>query len=458
MESRHVTVCRVARAQSMIAACSRALSPSLSEMPRCDFLLALVGLVLVEILVNWAALPMTLAPTPHPALVGILNSRPLVNWAALPTTLAPTPHPTVHQDPATQQKRVTQWDGMISVASPVADANRVAPTPHPMVHQDPATQQGRVTQWDGMVSVGPPEADANRVTALLLSCRDVIRPPLWSAAFIVASREYASDYIRLADEYGGGHWSVLIEEDMVKGYENASLRPSRGWDRQQDAKLAFLLRKGPSHTVLFDADSLCSCSHSWERYAQRAANTALLDVCLETSRFEPARSNMVATAHTFGIAEAGPALVGWTPQVLSRAMFQKVASEHHPNLLREALEKRLGPECTLMANLPAKSRFRNRCWTEYFVYQLLGLKYGYWDDFHNSIPTSYEDGGAQVNDPRCAHLRVLTTRVLAHALRGRMLTAPFIMLDDHNPDFSAGKVLSIVQNTSFISDCAALGK
>lgn len=240
----------------------------------------------------------------------------------------------------------------------------------------------RSGQWDGIVSVGPPETCKDRLTAMLLSCQAVIQPPYWQAAYIVASRPYVAEYTELAQKYGGGLWQVLVEEELVPEFGNSSLkhlRPQQGWLRQQDVKLAFLARDGPSNTVLFDSDSLCSCATSWNKFAEASAKQDKLDMCVETWPFEPARSNMVATAKALGVEvpdavspdgsrdEKLPALIGWTPQVMSRAMFRRIISEHRPNLLRDLLELRNGPVCKNFSQLQLGARLRNRCWTEYFV-------------------------------------------------------------------------------------------
>jgi hypothetical protein len=210
---------------------------------------------------------------------------------------------------------------------------------------------------------------------MLLSCQPVVRAPLWRSAYIIASRPFVAEYKELARTHGGGMWSVLVEEDLVPEFGNVTLkhlRPRRGWDRQQDVKLAFLARQGPDHTVLFDSDSLCSCPQSWESFAKAAAERPKLDMCVETWSFEPARKNMEGTAKVLGVSEAvvlgqSAALIGWTPQVMSRAMFREIIADHRPGLLRELLDARVGPICTAMRNLPAKTRLKGRCWTEYFV-------------------------------------------------------------------------------------------
>jgi hypothetical protein len=229
--------------------------------------------------------------------------------------------------------------------------------------------------WDGAVSVGPPETCKDRLTAMLLSCQPVVRAPMWRAAYIIASRPFVAEYKELAKTYGGGLWSVLVEEDLVPEFGNRTLkhlRPRQGWNRQQDVKLAFLARPGPANTILFDADSLCSCSQSWETFAKATAERPKLDMCVEKWSFEPARSNMIATAEVLGVSDATgeeetAALIGWTPQIMSRAMFREILADHRPGLLRELLEARAGPKCKAMNALPSGARLRGRCWTEYFV-------------------------------------------------------------------------------------------
>lgn len=92
----------------------------------------------------------------------------------------------------------------------------------------------------------------------------------------------------------------------------------------------------------------------------------------KTWSFEPARKNMEGTAKVLEVSEAvvlgkSVALIGWTPQVMSRAMFREIIVNHRPGLLRKLLDARVGPVCTAMRNLPAKTRLKGRCWTEYFV-------------------------------------------------------------------------------------------
>lgn len=308
---------------------------------------------------------MTEAPTPR-------NTISLTRPTSTITKAQPT---TATRDTTTTPSKPTETAATSATQSqppPSARGEQAQPTTDPSPRSE-TTARYQPGQWDGVVSVGPPETCKDRLTAMLLSCQAVVQPPFWHAAYIVASRPYVAEYTALVAKHGGRLWQVLVEEDLVPEFGNASLahlRPRRGWLRQQDVKLAFLARDGPPNTVLFDSDSLCSCGTSWNKFATAAAKQDKLDMCVETWQFEPARSNMVATAKALGVSEprgALPALIGWTPQVMSRAMFRQIIAKHRPNLLRDLLELRGGPVCQEMNRLPPGSRLKGRCWTEYFV-------------------------------------------------------------------------------------------
>jgi hypothetical protein len=88
-------------------------------------------------------------------------------------------------------------------------------------------------------------------------------------------------------------------------------------------------------------------------------------------------------------------------------------------------------------------------------YQLLGQHYGLWNKYHNIVVGNIEDGRKEEMNPRCSHVRISKRTTLTMALEGRVATPPFLMLDDHNKDFTPKAVLALVQNASLGTTCRA---
>jgi len=317
--------------------------------------------------------------------------------------------------------------------------------------------------------------DVRWLQAKLLSCGATLSAKLVQRVLVFAPR---SDLPKLAQLALPAHWYLIAETDVMPPARRQQLEAtpgwSNGWTRQQAIKLLSVHHRAAQeaqYLLMLDSDTLCTRGWRAPLAEHFIAADGRVRTCLEPLNGWHGATHVARSARRwnftrwvdatpyYGKPGASREVLGWTPQLLSRAGLTVVEDV----LLAREADTSSASRWERIASLLLSRA--SKPWTEYATYFLALDAARQWTRFHEPLSVCAHGSHAEAPSRRCDRPSFAWGASASRAVRGclkvradcvselemelRTDAVPFVTVNDHAKGMGGGAAaLALLNGTS----------